>query len=53
MYTGNGSMKIPITVLEFAMYSIELEIKFKKINKIPIRPTYPIVFIALAVAAKP
>jgi hypothetical protein len=38
-----NSMKILIIVIEFAMYSLELEIKLKK-NKIYFRPTYPIFF---------
>jgi hypothetical protein len=38
-------MKILIIVFEFAMYSLELEIKFKKKNKIYFRPTYPIFFL--------
>jgi hypothetical protein len=38
-----NSMKTPIIVLKFAMYSLELKIKLKKINYF--RPTYPIFFI--------
>jgi hypothetical protein len=37
-----NSMKILIIVFEFAMYSLELEITFKKKNYF--RPTYPIFF---------
>jgi hypothetical protein len=35
-----NSMKILMSVLEFAMYSLELEIKFKKKNNINLFPTY-------------
>jgi hypothetical protein len=41
-----NAMKILIIVFEFAMYSLELEIKFE--NKIYFRPTYPIFFTTLA-----
>jgi predicted AAA+ superfamily ATPase len=38
------TLKILVIVFEFAMYSLELEIKFKKKSKIYFRPTYPIFF---------
>jgi hypothetical protein len=41
-----NSMKIIIIVFKFAIYSLELEIKLKKI--IHFRPTYPIFFTMLA-----
>jgi hypothetical protein len=39
-----NSMKTLIIVLEFAMYSLELEMKLKKRIEIYFRPTYPIFF---------